>query len=147
MSRETEFLTRHKDDLKRGAELCRLLQKNAIEPAPRERHYLELRLICRRLEGTSRQMAHERGDDFRWLSLGNHYVEVGKMILRLRRTGKWMAFADLAKVFEVGLRRIDMLATQATGLTSISGTQPFLVLPPHLRKEAANSNSSLILPP
>src|SRR5580698_6406847 len=71
MSRESEFLTRHRDDLKRGAELCRLLQGNMVEARPREKHYLELRLICKRLEGTSRQMAHERGDDFTWLQLGH----------------------------------------------------------------------------
>jgi hypothetical protein len=145
MSRESEFLTRHKDDLKRGAELCRLLQGNMVEARPREKHYLELRLICKRLEGTSRQMAHERGDDFTWLQLGHHYVDVGKKIQALRRAQKWAMFGKMAEVFDAGLARIDRLATAATGLTSLNSSS-LLILPKFLRSTPANDASKIILP-
>ena len=39
MSRETEFLTRHKDDLRQAAELCRDLQRQVNEVSPRQRKY------------------------------------------------------------------------------------------------------------
>ena len=142
MSRETEFVTRHKEDLIRAAELCRLLQRNALEPRPRELQYLELTKICKRLEGSSRQMAHERGDDFTWLQLGHHYAQVAKLVQKLRRGLKWMAFGELAKVFEAGAVRVERLANTATGTTSMNGS-PLLILPRYLQPKPAGG---LILP-
>jgi hypothetical protein len=131
MSRESEFLTRHKEDLVRGSELCRLLQRNMIEKQPRELHYLELMKICKRLEGTARQMAHERGDDFTWLSLGNLYFKTGEMVRKCRRRQDWMRFGDLSNVFQAGVSRIDKIAHAATGRSSLSASG--LILPAHMR--------------
>lgn len=142
MSRETEFLQRHKEDCQRGAELCRVLQGNMVTPRPREMHYLELMQICKRLEGTSRQMAHERGDDFTWLSLGNHYFRVGEMIRKVRRRKDWMRFGGLAEVFDAGVIRVQRLAEAATGRSSMSASS--LILPAHLRP--AKPGGGLIIP-
>lgn len=131
MSRETEFLTRHTEDLRKAAELCRLLQRNVVEKQPREVKYLDLMAICKRLEGTSRQMAHERGDDFTWLSLGQHYFKVGEAVRKCRRRGDWMRFGQLADVFEAGVVKLQRMAELATGRTSMSASG--LILPPHLR--------------
>lgn len=142
MSRETEFIQRHTDDCRRGAELCRILQGNANQPSSRELHYLELMTICKRLEGTCRQMAHERGDDFRWLTLGNHYFKVGEMVRKVRRRNDWMRFGQLADVFMVGIEKIKLLATTATGLSSMNASS-LLILPPHLRPKPGGG---IILP-
>jgi hypothetical protein len=144
MSREYEFLARHREDLKRGAELCRFLQSQAKAATPRELKYLELRKVCERLEGSARQMAHERGDDFRWLSLANHYVNVGKMVQKLRRSGHWLPFGKLAEVFEAGESRLDRLASMANGITSLNPSG-LLILPPHMRVDPA-PKPGLILP-
>jgi hypothetical protein len=141
MSRETEFLTRHKEDLRRAVELCRLLQRNMVEIAPRTLQYLELRAICKRLEGTSRQMAHERGDDFSWLQLGDLYFRVSKAVTKARNKHDWAAFGEIAKVFEAGIVRVERLATAATGITSRS-TSPLLILPRYLQPKP----NGLILP-
>jgi|FreactcultureFD7_1027221.scaffolds.fasta_scaffold05845_6 hypothetical protein len=132
MSRETEFLTRHKEDLTQAAEMCRTLQRQAVEVSPRHRTYLRLLQTCKRLEGTCRQMAHERGDDFTWLQLGHHYHAVSRKVTALRHEGKWLLFGKLAEVFEAGMPQVGRLATTATGLTSMS-TSPLLILPPYLR--------------
>ena len=131
MSRESEFLTRHKDDLRIAAEICRDLQKQAVEVTPRERKYLVLRAVCKRLEGTCRQMGHERGDDFTWLQMGHHYHRVSETIQNLRRTGQWLKFGAMAEVFEAGSVRLDKLANTPTRTTSASATT--LVLPRFLR--------------
>lgn len=143
MSRETEFIQSHTDDLRRACELCRVLQGNANQPSPRELHYLELMRICKRLEGTCRQMAHERGDDFTWLSLGNHYFRVGEMVRRQRRRKDWMQFGNLAKVFEAGVAKIQKLAETATGRTSLNSSS-LLILPSHMRPKP--SGGGLIIP-
>jgi hypothetical protein len=132
VSRESEFLTRHKEDLRLAAELCRELQKQHIQVTPRQARYLRLLAICRRLEGSARQMAHERGDDFTWLQVGHHYHKVGEMVTKLRHEAKWLKFGPLADVFEAGIAKIDRLATAATGVTSRS-TSPLLILPRFLQ--------------
>ena len=33
-------------------------------------------------------MAHERGDDFRWLQIGNHYHKVSELVMRFRHEGQ-----------------------------------------------------------
>lgn len=136
MSRETEFLDRHKEDLRIGAELCRLLQTNAREASPREQRYLRLMQICKRLENTCRQMAHERGDDYTWLQLGNHYFKVGEMVRNLRRGKKWLSFGALAEVFDAGVPKIDRLAHTANGVTSLNSSS-LLILPEYLRPKPA----------
>ena len=143
MSRESEFLTRHKEDLRKAAELCRDLQRQAIEVSPRQKRYLQLLALCKRLEGSSRQMAHERGDDFTWLQMGHHYNQVAKMAMRLRHEGKWLRFGALADVFDAGAAKIDRLATVANGVTSMSAS-PLLLLPPFLRPKV--SAGGIILP-
>jgi hypothetical protein len=143
VSRESEFLKRHKDDLTRAAEVCKLLQRNVVEKAPRTQHYLELMRITKRLEGTCRQLAHERGDDFTWLRLGDLYVRVGKSIQSARNGLKWAAFGDIAKVFEAGIARLDRLAHTANGITSLSRSS-LLILPAHLQSKP--SAGGLILP-
>jgi hypothetical protein len=134
VSRETEFLTRHKEDLRLAAELCRELQRQAIEVTPRQRKYLRLLAVCKRLEGSARQMAHERGDDFRWLQIGHHYHKVSEMVMRLRHEGHWLRFGALADVFEAGIAKVEKLATAANGMTSMS-TSPLLLLPQFLRSK------------
>jgi hypothetical protein len=143
MSRETEFVQRHKEDLRRAIELCRQLEKNQVEMSLRGRPTRELMAVCKRLESTCRQMAHERGDDFTWLQLGHHYAQLQKLVLRLRTKEKWAQFGDLAKVFEVGIAKFDQLTAQARGLTSLS-TSPLLILPKFLRNQP--QPSGLILP-
>ena len=63
MSREYEFLARHREDLKRGAELCRFLQSQAKAATPRELKYLELRKVCERLEGSARLAPTPNAED------------------------------------------------------------------------------------
>jgi hypothetical protein len=132
MSRETEFLGRHKEDLRVAAEICRELQKQAVMPTPRQKTYLRLRATCKRLEGSCRQMAHERGDDFTWLQAAHHYNKVSEAAQQLRKKGEWLRFGKLAEVFDASLPKVERLATIANGVTSLS-TSPLLVLPPFLR--------------
>ena len=143
MSRESEFLTRHKEDLRKAAELCRDLQRQAVEVTPRQKRYLQLVVICKRLEGSCRQMAHERGDDFTWLQMGHHYNKVSQMITRLRHSGHWLRFGAMADVFDAGLVRVEKLAHMANGVTSMSSS-PLLLLPPFLRPKV--SPGGIILP-
>lgn len=143
MSRETEFLTRHKEDLRQAAELCHSLQKEAVEVRPRQKRYMELKAICKRLEGSCRQMAHERGDDFTWLQMAHHYHRVSESVSQLRKAGQWLKFGAMAEVFGAGLARLDRLATAATGLTSRS-TSPLLILPSFLRPRT--TPGGIILP-
>ena len=145
MSRETEFLTRHKEDLRQAAELCRELQKQAVQVTPRQRKYLALRALCKRLEGSCRQMAHERGDDFTWLQAAHHYAQTDKVIQKLRSSGHWLKFGPLADVFEAGIAKIDRLAHTATGVTSRS-TSSLLILPKFLRGDAPVTPGGIILP-
>ena len=132
MSRETEVLGRHKEDLRVAAEICRELQKQAVMPTPRQKTYLRLRATCKRLEGSCRQMAHERGDDFTWLQAAHHYNKVSEAAQQLRKKGEWLRFGKLAEVFDASLPKVERLATIANGVTSLS-TSPLLVLPPFLR--------------
>ena len=132
MSRETEFLGRHKEDLRVAAEICRELQKQAVMPTPRQKTYLRLRATCKRLEGSCRQMAHERGDDFTWLQAAHHYNKVSEAAQQLRKKGEWLRFGKLAEVIDASLPKVERLATIANGVTSLS-TSPLLVLPPFLR--------------
>jgi HPt (histidine-containing phosphotransfer) domain-containing protein len=146
MSRESEFLQRHKEDLRRAIELCRQLESNLAQMSLRGRPTRELMAICKRLEGSCRQMAHERGDDYTWLQLGHHYAQLQKLVLRLRTKEKWGQFGDLAKVFEVGIQKIDRLAETARGITSMSSS-PLVILPKFLRGQGVPiSPSGLILP-
>ena len=146
MAQEHEVLARCRDDLRRGKELCLSLKKNAIEHAPRELSYIELKTLCRRLEESCRQMAHERGDDerrmaFPWIELAHHFKKLADAVQKLRRGHRWLLFGDLAEVFERHTRNIAILANRATGNTSLSGQ--LLILPPWLRSKP---QSSLILP-
>jgi hypothetical protein len=143
MSRETEFLGRFRDDCKRAVELCVALQKQAVEISPREMSYLELRVICKRLEGICRQMAHERGDDFTWLELSNYHVKVSNQIHKLRRLERWLDFGKMADVFRLSLRRIQELAERASGLTSMSAS-PLLLLPPYLRDKPPQRSGLIV---
>ena len=94
--------------------------------------YLRLRATCKRLEGSCRQMAHERGDDFTWLQAAHHYNKVSEAAQQLRKKGEWLRFGKLAEVFDASLPKVERLATIANGVTSLS-TSPLLVLPPFLR--------------
>ena len=143
MSRETEFLTRHKEDLRLAAELCRELQRQAIEVTPRQKTYLRLLAVCKRLEGAMRQMAHERGDNFWWLQRAHHYHKVSVMVMRLRHEGHWPQFGPLAEVFGAGIAKVEQQAKQASGVSSMS-TSPLLLLPPFLRPKV--SAGGIILP-
>ena len=102
------------------------------KPTPRQKTYLRLRATCKRLEGSCRQMAHERGDDFTWLQAAHHYNKVSEAAQQLRKKGEWLRFGKLAEVFDASLPKVERLATIANGVTSLS-TSPLLVLPPFLR--------------
>ena len=148
MAQEHEIIARMKDDLKRGAELCRRLQKNAVEMAPREMTYMELKRLCRRLEDSCRQITHERGDDerrtgFTWLELSNHFKKLSDAIQSRVRECKWLEFGKLAEVFDLNLKRIPELAEKRSEQSSLSGQ--LLILPRHLRGDVPK-NSGLILP-
>lgn len=142
MLTEPEILSQHQASLRQARECCLALQINAVETRPRGALYIDLKLALKRLEGTCRQLAHNRGDA-RWLRLAQVYMGKDKTLPasrtgielrtspsaeaiaeRLFRGGQWLAFGELAKVFELGLRRADALATRKT---ERPGT---LILPP-----------------
>lgn len=114
-SREREFVSKHRDSLRTARECCDALKMNAVEPAPRGALYLKLARANKELEGTCRQMFHWRGDDTRWLRLAALYVKSQKIAARLLATEKWPLFAELALIYERGLRDLDDLAERPTG--------------------------------
>ena len=117
MNREAEFLSKHKDALKKARECCERLKLNADHDtaAPRGALYLDLAFANKELEGTCRQMFHWRGDDARWLRLGAVYANAAKLAAKYLRMERWRAFGELAKVYELGLRRVDDLGDRPNG--------------------------------
>lgn len=115
MDREHEFVAKHRDALKLARECCEKLKMNAVEARPRGRLYADLVKANKELDGTCRQLFHWRGDDARWLQLGSIYAKASKVAARLMLREKWALFADLAGLYELGLRRVDDLAGRPTG--------------------------------
>jgi hypothetical protein len=155
MSQESEFLERHRADLRQAAELCTLLQRGAVELVERrQRHLRALRRLCRSMGAACRVVAMERGEDeirgsgefgaFPWLERANFYAaKVPAVIDRIARDGRtwsgspaWLQFGQVRAVFETGLAALDRLATRPSGNTSKSFRpgQSLLILPPYLQK-------------
>lgn len=115
MLTEAEILAQHRDQLKIAGERCVYLQRNMVEVMPRGVAYADLRDAIRKLEGTSRQMFHWRGDDARWVRLAAMYARAEKLAARLLISENWAGFGDLAELFEKGRRYCLDLAERPTG--------------------------------
>ena len=91
------------------------LAKNADpeRAAPRGRHYRALRDALSALEGTCRQLAHWR-EDTRWLKLGIVYAKAMRVAQQNFARQDWLGFKELSALFELGVRRMDELATKRT---------------------------------
>jgi hypothetical protein len=113
---ESELLSKHHEALRDGLEACRLLAKNADTEylAPRGHLYRKLRTALLELEGTCRQMCAWRSDT-RWLKLGIVYAKAMRFSQKKFVAQKWLAFQELAKLFELGKVRMAELATVKTG--------------------------------
>ena len=146
MLTESETLSQHRASLREARECCLRLQRNAVETSPRGAVYMDLKAALKRIEGTCRQMGHMRGDA-RWFRLATIYAGRETRIAASRTgaemretpsaevlarkyflTNDWLAFGQLAKLFELGLRRADELAHAKTERL---GT---LILPPYMRQ-------------
>lgn len=115
---ETEIMDRHVQALKEARDACQWLAKNADPEwlAPRGRHYGNLKRALKALEGSSRQMAHFRGDG-RWIKLGVLYARAMLTVHKAFLRQNWVVFRDIVPLFENGLVRMDDLATRRTGTT------------------------------
>lgn len=117
---EQEIITKFQQSLKEGRDRCLWLAKNADPEylAPRGVHYRLLKTALTELEGCARQLSAYR-NDARWLPLGILY---GAKTARLAQTYfvqlKWAKFRDLARVFDVGLARMEELQKK-TGRTGV----------------------------
>jgi hypothetical protein len=115
MSREPEFIAKHKEALAQAYEACQALKMNAVDPAPRGWHYQRLVAANKELDGTCRQLFHWRGDDARWLKLGAIYTRASKVAARCLMLEKWAEFHQLAALYELGARRLMEMAERPTG--------------------------------
>ena len=115
MDREPEFIAKHKESLREAREACLKLARTVVEPGPRGTYSLVLAKANRALEGTCRQLHHWRGDDSAWLRMGALYSRAEKLAQQMRMSGNWAGFAELAKLYEKGMRNIEDLATRPTG--------------------------------
>jgi hypothetical protein len=115
MTTEAEILSQHQAQLRIAYEACHALKMNAVESMPRGFRYQQLLDANKKLEGTCRQMFHWRGDNAHWVRLAAIYAQASKLAARLLLREKWTGFAELAKVYELGVRRVDDLASRPTG--------------------------------
>lgn len=131
---EQEIITKFQQSLKEGRDACAWLAKNADPEwlAPRGRHYRLLKTALSELEGCARQMSAFR-DDSRWLPLGILYgAKTSRLAQKYFVHLDWGKFADLAKVFDLGLIRLNELQMK-TGRTGaiLPKRTDWLLLPNH----------------
>lgn len=117
---QQEIMDKHIQCLKEGRDACQSLAKNA-DPEyifPRGHLYGSLKRALKALEGTCRQMAAFR-DDTRWTKLGFVYARAMRVAQVKFVRQDWLAFRQIAEIFEVGLKRMDELANAKTGKTGV----------------------------
>ena len=132
MPSEAEILSKHIQCLHEGRDACLELAKNADpeKAAPRGRPYGNLKRALKALEGTCRQMAFHRADA-RWTKLGFVYARAMRIVYAKFMDNNWAAFKEISQLFEIGLKRMEALATAKTGRTGaiLPKRTDFLILP------------------
>jgi hypothetical protein len=131
---EQEILTKFQQSLKEGRDACQWLAKNADPEwlAPRGRHYRLLKTALSELEGCARQMSAFR-DDARWLPLGILYgAKTSRLAQKYFTYLQWSKFGELAKVFDLGLAKMQELQAK-TGRAGpiLPKRTDWLILPNH----------------
>lgn len=129
---EQEILSKHTQSLKEAKDSCHWLARNADpeQVAPRARHYGNLERSLKALEGSCRQMSMMRSDA-RWTRLGFVYARAMRFAKAKYVGQNWLGFRDLTQLFDLGIRRMDELATAKTGTLGpiLPKNTSFLILP------------------
>lgn len=136
---EQEIVSKFNQGLREGRDACHWLAKNADPEwlAPRGRHYRLLKTALAELEGCARQMSAMR-DDTRWLPLGILYgAKAARLAQKYFTNLQWAKFGELAKLFDVGLARMEELQKK-TGTTGpiLPKRTDWLILPQDVPKQS-----------